>query len=180
MPTIVYAQQQQRYDTAANWIINNPVLLEGEMGVESDTRKFKFGNGVNNWNSLAYYSGTFTKTISYTTTTLAANASVDFEIAAATQFQLLSVTASVPAWIRVYGTSAARAADTRTSPGGTAPNPGTEFYAELVTTITPQTIRLSPVPLVQTTGGNAFIRARNNGTAAQVLALEFYVFTLEG
>lgn len=54
MPITVYAQQQQRYDTAANWSTNNPVLLEGEMGIESDTRKFKFGNGTTSWNSLAY------------------------------------------------------------------------------------------------------------------------------
>lgn len=54
MPTTVYALQQQRYDTAANWTANNTVLLAGEMGVESDTRKFKFGDGSTAWNSLPY------------------------------------------------------------------------------------------------------------------------------
>jgi hypothetical protein len=54
MPETVYALQQQRYDTAANWASNNPVLLEGEIGIESDTRKFKFGNGSSVWSSLPY------------------------------------------------------------------------------------------------------------------------------
>jgi len=32
----------------------NPVLAEGEMGVEIDTEKFKVGNGILSWNSLPY------------------------------------------------------------------------------------------------------------------------------
>lgn len=56
MSTIVYALQQQRYDTAAAWAANNPVLLEGEMGIESDTHKFKFGDGITTWNGLSYAS----------------------------------------------------------------------------------------------------------------------------
>ena len=45
---------QQRIDTAANWADINPVLLPGEIGVESDTGKFKFGKADTNWNNLAY------------------------------------------------------------------------------------------------------------------------------
>lgn len=41
--------------TAANWAAANPVLLSGEPGFESDTGKFKVGNGVDNWNSLEYF-----------------------------------------------------------------------------------------------------------------------------
>ena len=47
----------QRNDTAANWTSVNPVLAAGEMGVETDTNKFKFGDGVTVWSDLAYASG---------------------------------------------------------------------------------------------------------------------------
>ena len=40
--------------TAAQWSAANPVLLAGEIGIESDTRKFKFGDGATAWNSLGY------------------------------------------------------------------------------------------------------------------------------
>ena len=43
-----------QYRTAAQWSAANPVLLRGELGVESDTRKFKFGDGSTAWNSLGY------------------------------------------------------------------------------------------------------------------------------
>lgn len=45
---------QIRNGTAAEWTAANPVLLLGEMGLESDTTKIKFGNGVTAWNSLSY------------------------------------------------------------------------------------------------------------------------------
>lgn len=45
-----------RNNTAANFTSTNPVLLAGEMGVERDTKKFKFGDGVTAWNSLSYAS----------------------------------------------------------------------------------------------------------------------------
>ena len=45
-----------RSGTAAQWASVNPILAAGEMGVESDTRKFKFGNGTAQWNSIAYAS----------------------------------------------------------------------------------------------------------------------------
>ena len=43
---------QLRNDTAANWTERNPVLQKGEMGIETDTRKFKFGDGVSTWSAL--------------------------------------------------------------------------------------------------------------------------------
>lgn len=39
---------------AADWVTNNPTLNEGEIGIEADTRKFKFGDGATAWNSLPY------------------------------------------------------------------------------------------------------------------------------
>lgn len=45
---------QQRRDTAANWTSNNPILAAGEIGLETDTAKWKMGNGSTAWNSLSY------------------------------------------------------------------------------------------------------------------------------
>jgi hypothetical protein len=45
---------QQRRDTAANWTANNPTLAQGELGLETDTTKWKMGDGTTAWNSLAY------------------------------------------------------------------------------------------------------------------------------
>jgi hypothetical protein len=46
-------RMQQLRDTAADWTSNNPTLLSGEIGIETDTGKFKIGPGV--WNSLSYH-----------------------------------------------------------------------------------------------------------------------------
>ncbi len=45
---------QIRHSTAANWTSVNPILAIGEMGVETDTDKFKFGDGSTVWASLPY------------------------------------------------------------------------------------------------------------------------------
>lgn len=45
---------QMRNDSAENWKTANSVLLAGEIGVENDTRKFKFGDGTTAWNDLPY------------------------------------------------------------------------------------------------------------------------------
>lgn len=47
-------QIQVRRDTAANWTSNDPTLAEGEMGLETDTTFFKFGDGSTAWTSLPY------------------------------------------------------------------------------------------------------------------------------
>ena len=44
-----------RQDTGANWTTNNPVLLSGELGFETDTKRIKLGNGSDRWNALPYY-----------------------------------------------------------------------------------------------------------------------------
>ena len=51
---VISVKLRTQYDTAANWASNNPVLLSGELGVESDTLKMKVGNGSTVWNSLPY------------------------------------------------------------------------------------------------------------------------------
>lgn len=43
-----------RNDSAENWTTKNPILLEGEFGVENDSHKFKIGDGITAWTGLAY------------------------------------------------------------------------------------------------------------------------------
>ena len=45
---------QQKFDTAANWADSELILLAGEIAVESDTGKFKFGNGEKKFSELSY------------------------------------------------------------------------------------------------------------------------------
>jgi hypothetical protein len=46
-----------RRGTASAWTSANPVLAAGEMGVETDTQRSKFGDGTTAWTSLAYTVG---------------------------------------------------------------------------------------------------------------------------
>ena len=49
---------QHKHDTAANWATNNPELLPGEFGIESDTGRMKIGRKKEDknekWNDLIY------------------------------------------------------------------------------------------------------------------------------
>ena len=45
---------QFRRDTKARWTEVNPVLMEGEIGLEIDTNNIKMGDGVHAWNELEY------------------------------------------------------------------------------------------------------------------------------
>lgn len=49
------ARVRPRGDTAANWASTNPVLALRELGIETDTRRFKVGDGTTTWNALPYY-----------------------------------------------------------------------------------------------------------------------------
>ena len=81
-------RMQQRRGTAAQWISTNagagPVLNAGEMGWESDTNKFKIGDGVNNWTSLDYFSDI------NSTVNPAFGSSITFEGATANDFETCS------------------------------------------------------------------------------------------
>jgi hypothetical protein len=48
---------QLRRDSAANWTATNPILSQGEPGLETDTNKVKYGDGSTTWNLLDYASG---------------------------------------------------------------------------------------------------------------------------
>ena len=48
------ARIQLKKDTSEAWRINNPVLLDGEAGYESDTNLMKVGDGIHRWLELEY------------------------------------------------------------------------------------------------------------------------------
>lgn len=50
MATII----QHRRGTAAQWASENPTLAEGELGLITDTGRYKIGDGTTAWSSLAY------------------------------------------------------------------------------------------------------------------------------
>jgi hypothetical protein len=74
-------RMQQRRGTASQWTSANPVLNAGEMGWESDTNKFKIGDGTNHWASLDYFSDT------NSTVNPAFGSSITFEGATANDFE---------------------------------------------------------------------------------------------
>ena len=49
-----FIQLQIRRDTLANWVSTNPILANGEMGINLDTYQYKVGDGVKRWNLLPY------------------------------------------------------------------------------------------------------------------------------
>lgn len=48
-------RMQQRRGTAAQWTSSNPILNVAELGYETDTNKFKIGDGTNHWGDLDYF-----------------------------------------------------------------------------------------------------------------------------
>lgn len=47
---------QIRRDTAANWTSTNPVLADGEFGIEKGSpNKLKIGDGITAWSTLPYF-----------------------------------------------------------------------------------------------------------------------------
>ena len=49
-------------DAAATWAAGNPTLDAGQVGIETDTGKYKIGDGATAWNTLAYAGGPSTAT----------------------------------------------------------------------------------------------------------------------
>jgi hypothetical protein len=84
-------RMQQRRGTASQWISSNdglgPILNAGEIGWESDTNKFKIGDGVSNWANLDYFSDV------NSTVNPAFGSSITFEGATANDYEtVLAVT----------------------------------------------------------------------------------------
>ena len=110
-----------RRDTAANWTTANPVLALAEPGLETDTRKIKFGDGTTAWASLSYLTGVaaaagytvVAKAAAYTETTTSGDllilASGTFTItlpSAVSNFATLTIKVTATGPITVAGASA--------------------------------------------------------------------------
>lgn len=55
---VLNSRIKQKSDLSTFWSANNPILLNGEIGIESDTKRFKIGDGINHWNDLKYFGTT--------------------------------------------------------------------------------------------------------------------------
>lgn len=100
MPLQALVRFRVRQETAANWSASNPVLAAGEPGLELDTGKIKYGDGVRNWAALPYSSGVSlgsavppaAGTGSAGTSTLAARADHTHALPVAPTFQSVTTT----------------------------------------------------------------------------------------
>lgn len=57
MSKIINTKILLRNDNSFNWANNNPILSKGQIGIQTDTKKFKFGDGLTQWNRLSYGAG---------------------------------------------------------------------------------------------------------------------------
>ncbi len=52
---VEYKRFLNRRDSTNNWTNINPVLGPGEIGYDTDEKKFKIGDGTSAWNDLVFY-----------------------------------------------------------------------------------------------------------------------------
>lgn len=58
IPSSPFRRLKLRRDTSDRWYSINPVLAEGEPGVELDSGRIKIGDGVSTWTDLGYLRST--------------------------------------------------------------------------------------------------------------------------
>lgn len=85
-----------RGGTAALWASRNPVLAFRELGVETDTKKMKVGDGVTHWNDLPYVTGPVD------------GDNVDLQIKRDTETNLAASTTPIPDGTLVYNQTTGR------------------------------------------------------------------------
>lgn len=117
-------------------------------------------------------------TESFTTASLAQFEVADFTMSLGKLAELVSVQASEACWVRLYRSSAQRAADSRSAPGGPLQSiidlADNKPYSENVTTTENQTIIQNPAPLLQgDSAGLVYVRLikRSSGTSAVTLTI---------
>jgi hypothetical protein len=90
-------RMKQRRGTALEWTTKNPVLGAGEIGAESDSDRFKIGDGVRAWNELPIaLSSVFIQNIEGTldADTLDGHESADFALASTLDTRTLQLSSS--------------------------------------------------------------------------------------
>ena len=99
---------QIRNDTSSNWTTVNPILLKGEVGVETDTRKLKIGDGTTQWSGLDYSLGQ--PVVLGTTNPTAADKDYDIGTlwinnTSSTLHIMIAKTASAGTWLRLVSSN---------------------------------------------------------------------------
>ena len=88
MPAVI----QVKRGTASSWTSANTILAAGEIGFETDTRKFKVGDGSTAWTSLSYSTVDFSSVdLTGTPTAPTANAGTNTTQVATTAFVTTAV-----------------------------------------------------------------------------------------
>lgn len=99
---------QLKRDSAADWTSNNPTLESGRVGIETDTKRFKIGDGSTAWTSLEYENsgehGAEDTVASATTTAIGATVSENVSITGTTTITGFgTVAAGTKRWGRFTG-----------------------------------------------------------------------------
>lgn len=103
----------QRYGLASRWTAINPILEVGEFGFETDTQKFKLGDGETTWLNLPYFISE-TDLPNVTALIAAANQQVQADIATAVSTAVAGLVDSAPAALNTLNELAAAIADDAT------------------------------------------------------------------
>lgn len=132
---------QLRRDYSSNWTLANPVLAQGELGIEFDNYNVKIGNGLSSWNELPYGLGTASlpvHTHPYAGTGITTASITGIDIAGTLNSNGLSL--AIPAWLTTYSSAAGGGDWTAATVSGTdmlvstGAGTNTIYYPKYITT----------------------------------------------
>lgn len=132
---------QLRRDYSSNWTLANPVLAQGELGIEFDNYNVKIGNGLSSWNELPYGLGTASlpaHTHPYAGTGITTASTSGINIAGTLNSSGLSL--GIPAWLTTYSSAAGGGDWTAATVSGTdmlvstGAGTNTIYYPKYITT----------------------------------------------